>query len=63
MPRALVIATIVLGSRGIGFKPVISPSNRPPEPIDKIVRDGLRALMWMATGYTGADFNPRLKSI
>ncbi|WP_231867069.1 YdcF family protein [Anabaena sp. 4-3] len=55
MRRARVIGEIVLGSRGIGFKPISVPSENPPEPIQKSVRDGARALLWVATGYTGAD--------
>lgn len=55
MRRACVIGEIVLGSRGIIFKPVSVPSERSPEPIEKSVRDGARALVWMTTGYTGAD--------
>lgn len=55
MRRASVIGEIVLGSRGIIFKPVPVPSQQSPEPIEKSVRDGARALVWMTTGYTGAD--------
>jgi uncharacterized SAM-binding protein YcdF (DUF218 family) len=53
MPRAKVIGEIVLGSRGIDFKPVPVPSEHSPEPIEKSIRDGARALLWVATGYTG----------
>ncbi|BAY19466.1 hypothetical protein NIES21_53280 [Anabaenopsis circularis NIES-21] len=55
MRRASVIGEIVLGSRGIDFQPVSVPSESPPEPLEKSIRDGARALMWVATGYTGAD--------
>jgi uncharacterized SAM-binding protein YcdF (DUF218 family) len=55
MRRACVIGEIVLGSRGIGFKPISVPSENTPEPIEKSVRDGARALLWVATGYTGAN--------
>jgi len=58
MRRARVIGDIVLGSRGIDFKPVSVPSQRSPEPIQKAIRDGARALLWLATGRTGA-FLPR----
>ena len=35
MRRASIIGEIVLGSRGIEFKPVSVPSKRSPEPIEK----------------------------
>ena len=54
MRRARIIGEIVLGSRGIDFKPVSVPSERSPEPIEKAIRDGARALVWVTTGYTGA---------
>jgi uncharacterized SAM-binding protein YcdF (DUF218 family) len=53
MPRAKVVGDIVLGSRGIYFKSVSVPSGKSPEPIQKSVRDGARALVWVATGFTG----------
>ncbi|NWF59725.1 MAG: YdcF family protein [Fischerella sp.] len=55
MRRATVIGEIVLGSRGISFKPVSVPSNNSPEPIAKSIRDGVRSLVWVATGYTGGN--------
>ncbi|MBD2295274.1 YdcF family protein [Anabaena sphaerica FACHB-251] len=55
MRRACVIGEIVLGSRGIEFKAVSVPSTTAPEPIEKAIRDGARAIIWVATGYTGAD--------
>jgi uncharacterized SAM-binding protein YcdF (DUF218 family) len=55
MRRAQIIGEIVLGSRGINFKPVAVPSGRTPEPVQKSLRDGARAIMWLTTGYTGAD--------
>lgn len=54
MRRARIIGDIVLGSRGIDFKPVSVPSERPPEPLQKVIRDGARALLWLTTGNTGA---------
>ncbi len=57
MRRAQIIGEIVFGSRGISFKPVAVPSGRTPEPMEKAVRDGARAIMWLTTGYTGADFS------
>lgn len=57
MRRAQIIAEIVLGSRGIGFKPVIVPSGKNPEPIEKSIRDGARAILWITTGNTGSSFS------
>jgi uncharacterized SAM-binding protein YcdF (DUF218 family) len=54
MRRARVIGEIVLSSRGIDFKPVAVPSENSPEPIEKSIRDGVRAIVWVATGYAGA---------
>ncbi len=58
MRRAQVIGEIVLGSRGITFKPLPVPSGRSPEPIEKAIRDGARAILWLTTGHTGARFAP-----
>ncbi|TAF09405.1 MAG: YdcF family protein [Nostocales cyanobacterium] len=55
MRRACVIGEIVLGSRGIEFKAVSVPSKKTPEPIEKSIRDGARAILWVATGYTGVE--------
>lgn len=57
MRRAQVIAEIVLGSRGIVFKPVVVPSGRTPEPMEKAIRDGARAILWVVTGNTGSNFS------
>jgi uncharacterized SAM-binding protein YcdF (DUF218 family) len=57
MRRAQIIGEIVLGSRGISFKPVAVPSGRTPEPVEKALRDGARAILWLTTGYTGANFS------
>jgi uncharacterized SAM-binding protein YcdF (DUF218 family) len=57
MRRAQIIGEIVLGSRGISFKPVAVPSGRTPEPVQKALRDGARAILWLTTGYTGANFS------
>lgn len=54
MRRAKVVGEIILGSQGIVFKPVPVPSQNSPEPIEKSIRDGVRAIIWVATGYTGA---------
>jgi uncharacterized SAM-binding protein YcdF (DUF218 family) len=54
MQRAKIVAEIVLGSRGIDFKPIAVPSDNPPEPIEKCWRDGARSILWLFTGHTGA---------
>ena len=51
--RARIIGEVVFGSRGIKIKPVTFTSNRPSEPIQKTVRDGMRSLLWLTTGYAG----------
>ncbi|NJR37902.1 MAG: YdcF family protein [Leptolyngbyaceae cyanobacterium CSU_1_4] len=53
MRRASVIGEIVLGSQGIDFKPVAVGSKRSPESLNKAIRDGARAVLWVATGQTG----------
>lgn len=53
MLRARVIGEIVFGSRGIAIKPIAVPSGREPEPVQKCLRDGARAVLWLTTGYTG----------
>ncbi|NJN30441.1 MAG: YdcF family protein [Synechococcales cyanobacterium RM1_1_8] len=55
MRRARLIGEIVLGSNDIAFEPVAVPSSLAPEPVNKAVRDGARALLWTLTGYSGAD--------
>lgn len=55
MLRARVIGEIVLGSRGIKFQPLPVPSGRSPEPIEKVIRDGVRSILWVTTGYTGSN--------
>ena len=57
MRRARTIGEIVFGSRGIYFKPVAVPSTRHDEPVQKAVRDGARALLWVTTGYTGSTLS------
>lgn len=59
MARATAIATIVLGSRGIVVSPVPVPSgNGKTESWLRIVRDCLRCIIWLLTGYTGANLKP-----
>ncbi len=50
MTRARIIGEIVFGSRGILLKPLSVPSESPPEPIEKSVRDGARAVLWLFFG-------------
>lgn len=52
MKRAKIIGDIVFGSRGINYQPISVPSQNPPEPIEKTVRDGARAVFWLITGRT-----------
>ena len=59
MLRARVIGEIVLGSRGISFHPLPVPSGRSPEPIEKVIRDGVRSILWVTTGYTGSSLAKR----
>ncbi|MGC9504717.1 YdcF family protein [Baaleninema sp.] len=54
MRRAYTIGEIVLGSRNISFRSVPIPSDSRPEPIEKALRDGVRAVLWLGTGYTGS---------
>lgn len=53
MNRARVIGEIVFGTRGIILKPIAVDCDRPPEPFEKILRDGARSLLWLGTGKTG----------
>jgi uncharacterized SAM-binding protein YcdF (DUF218 family) len=52
MRRAKIIGDIVLRSRGIDFQPISVPSQNPPEPMEKTLRDGARAFFWLVTGRT-----------
>lgn len=56
MRRASIIGQIVLGSRGIVFKPLPVPSDDPePEALIRSMRDGARAVLWVITGQTGSS--------
>ena len=61
MLRARIIGEVVFGSRGINIKPVSINTGRSPESVDKSLRDGARAILWLATGYTGATIGRPLK--
>ncbi|KAM3092939.1 YdcF family protein [Phormidesmis sp. 146-12] len=60
MRRAQIVGEIVLGSRGIQVKPIAVPSDQPQEPLSKVIRDGSRAILWVTTGHTGADWHRSL---
>ncbi len=62
MRRARIIGEIVLGSRGIVMAPVTVPSEMAQEPLKKSIRDGVRAFLWLVTGYTGADLRDILRT-
>jgi hypothetical protein len=53
IPR-FAITTMVLGSRGIVFTPVVVSSY--PEKSESLVRV-LRAILWILTGWSSAGFN------
>ncbi len=59
MRRARVIGEIVFGSREIKILPVPIPTGKPPEPTNKCLRDGARAILWVTTGHTGATLEQR----
>lgn len=63
MSRASAIARIVLGSRGINFKPVAIPTDgdpENPETVAREMRDGVRSLLWVVTGRTGSQWKRTL---
>ncbi|MEO1376106.1 MAG: YdcF family protein [Cyanobacteria bacterium J06635_10] len=61
MGRSRVIATVVLGSRGVVVTPVAVDSGRGEnEALVRVVRDFGRCLLWVLSGRTGAGLNPRL---
>lgn len=55
MPRAEAIATIVLGSRGIRYTTKAVPSQEIEESPLRIMRDVVRSVVWIFTGFTGAE--------
>lgn len=56
MRRSVAIATLVFGSRGIAVTPIAVPSvAHPPEALWRIGRDGVRSVVWIFTGWTGAE--------
>jgi len=64
MARAQAIAVIVLGSRGMVMTPYTVTSQyapESPESMGKIIRDQIRAIVWLVTGRTGASLNERIE--
>ncbi|MFM8293831.1 MAG: YdcF family protein [Microcystaceae cyanobacterium] len=64
MARAQAIASIVLSSQGMVMTPytVTSPyAPESPESMGKIIRDQIRAIIWLVTGRTGASLNERIE--
>jgi uncharacterized SAM-binding protein YcdF (DUF218 family) len=53
MGRSRLVGEIIFGSQGILIKPVAVPSEATSEPLEKYLRDGVRAVLWLATGSTG----------
>lgn len=62
MRRARIIAKVVLGSRTMSFQPVPVPSDHPPEPSEKAIFDGARAVLWVGTGSTSLTMSQAAKS-
>ncbi|MGC1309755.1 MAG: YdcF family protein [Phormidesmis sp.] len=63
MKRAQAIAFLVLGSRGIAYTPISAPSGQPLESRLRVLRDRLRAILWLATGKTGAGIGLILSTL
>ena len=63
MGRARVIGEVVFGSRGIILKPLKVASQAPPESLEKCLRDGARAILWLVTGNTGESLKSSLDSL
>lgn len=56
MARALTIGRIVLGRKGIAVTPLPVGTNRNSrEPLARILRDALRAVLWSITRITGPE--------
>ncbi len=52
--RARTIGEIVFGSKGIKIKPLTVAGYETSEPLQKTLRDGVRSLVWLTTGYSGS---------
>lgn len=61
MRRARVIGEIVLGSRGIGLKPIAVPTDSPAQSWEKESSTGCRAVLWLTTGQTGLVNRPKIQ--
>lgn len=55
MRRARLIGEIVFGSQGIVIIPLTVHSHTAEEPLEKVLRDGARAILWVMTGKTGEN--------
>jgi uncharacterized SAM-binding protein YcdF (DUF218 family) len=61
MRRSRVIATIVLGSRGIVVSPLgVASTGEERESWVRVLRDFGRCVLWVVSGKTGASLNPKL---
>lgn len=59
--RSWAIALFVFGSRGMIITPIAVPSpGVSSESPERVFRDCLRSILWIFTGYSGADLNPNL---
>ncbi len=61
MRRASWMGNVILGSRGIKFKPIPIPTKFKTEPLQVAIFDGGRALLWLATGQTAESLKPILQ--
>jgi len=64
MARSRVLATLILGVRGIIVTPIAISDSNGSEPRLKIIRDTIRAIVWLITGKSGAslhNFDYRLR--
>jgi uncharacterized SAM-binding protein YcdF (DUF218 family) len=61
MRRSQWIGQVIFGSRGIQFQPVAIPTGKPSEPFEKAVFDGLRAVVWVATGETNISLKQEFR--
>lgn len=60
MRRARIVGEIVFGSHGILIKPLPVKSNGEAETLTKCALDGMRAVLWLFTGETGAELKNKL---
>ncbi|MBE9013753.1 YdcF family protein [Pseudanabaenaceae cyanobacterium LEGE 13415] len=56
MRRSLAIAAFVFGSQGIFVTPIsVESTGHPPESIFRLLRDCIRSIVWIVTGWTGVE--------